>query len=559
MEDRARGFTELDLQVAGVRLSDCLHLMQADLVHANPTPENLAHPVSDVLMYDPLDEWTNIDDRIILAVGLTHGSADFEQLLHRASNSNAAAVIVKAHGASMDQLRSAAVGHGLAILVAADSANWTQLVALARGSVMGAAVDSVSGVRLGDLYAFANAAASMANGAASIVDPLGRVLGYSTLPGQPIDELRRLTTLSLEEVKAPAFDADFKAVYAAAGAVLVPGADDEMARLGLAVRAGGELLGSIWIIDPGQDKREAAIDALNRMASLAGLHMLHARSASDFGERRNGDLIRTLMDDTAHAPFAAAQLGLDASHGLAVAAFSIVRPETGTLDSVRDIHRLLHLVTTVCNVQFNAGHSALIDSVVYALLPCEGAEPRAMHRRVIQEIGAYAHTISSFPLIAAVGGIAAGVEGLPASRSEALQTLHYLLGRQSAVSKAHGAAAPAMGLFEDYKVPLGLVKVGEFMSQNGLVDGDEIDRIQARDTEQQTDYLKTLRAYLDTNGNYSAMSALLHVHNNTVRYRMGRLVKDFNLDLDDPQCRLWLWLRLTTMELGSGVTRPSNT
>ncbi|ALE06765.1 PucR family transcriptional regulator [Arthrobacter sp. ERGS1:01] len=545
------------LHAAVVRLSDCLQLMQADLVHANPTPENLAHPVSDVLMYDPLDAWTSQDDRIILAVGLTHGSVDFDQLLHRASNSNAAAVVVKAHGASMEALRSAAVRNSLAVLVAPDAADWTRLVALARASVVGAAADSISGVRLGDLYAFANAAASMTNGAASIVDPLGRVLGYSTLPGQPIDELRRLTTLSLQELTPPAFDADFKAVYAAAGAMMVPAEDGGLARLGLAVRAGGELLGSIWIIDPGEDRRDAALEALGRMAPLAGLHMLHARSASDFGERRNGDLIRTLMDDPAHAQFAAAQLGLDADHGLAVAAFSIARPETGSLDSVRDIHRLLHLVTTVCTVQFKVGHTALIGSVVYALLPSEGASPRAVHRRVIQEMGAYAHTISSFPLIAAVGGIAAGVDGLAASRAEALQTLHYLRGGLAASAGNRGAAAPAMGLFEDYRVPLGLLKVGAFMGENGLAGDDEIARIRARDAEQHTDYLDTLRAYLATNGNYSAMSALLHVHNNTVRYRIARLVKDFNLGLDDPQNRLWLWLRITTMDLAAEPARSA--
>ncbi|WP_427007958.1 hypothetical protein [Pseudarthrobacter sp. H2] len=375
MDSAEQHRAEPDQNAAAVRLSDCIQLIQADLVHANPTPENLGHPVSDVLMYDPMDEWTSIDGRIILAVGTTCGSPDFDQLLHRASNSNAAAVIVKAHGASLEQLRSAAVRNSLAVLVAPDNADWTRLVALARASVMGAAVDSVSGVRLGDLYAFANAAASITSGAASIVDPLGRVLGYSTLPGRPIDELRRVTTLSLQETKPPAFDTDFKIVYASAEAVLIPAVDDEMARLALAVRFGGELLGSIWIIDPGDDKREAALDALDRTAPLAGLHMLHARSASDFGERRNGDLIRTLMDDTIHASFAAAQLGLDPAHGLAVAAFSIVRPETGSLESVREIHRLLHLVTTVCNLQFNTSHSALIGSVVYALLPCEGTTP----------------------------------------------------------------------------------------------------------------------------------------------------------------------------------------
>ncbi|MCU1565980.1 MAG: PucR family transcriptional regulator [Pseudarthrobacter sp.] len=541
MDSSELGLTEGDLHGAVVRLSDCIQLMQADLVHANPTPENLDHAVSDILMYDPLDEWTSVDNRIILAVGLTCGSVDFDQLLHRASNSNAAAVIVKAHGTPMERLRSAAVRHSLAVLVAPDTVDWTRLVTLARASVMGAAADSVSGVRLGDLYAFANAAASLTNGAASIVDPLGRILGYSTLPGQPVDELRRVTTLSLQEVQPPAFDADFKTVYAAGGAVLIPGVDEEMTRLALAVRAGGELLGSIWIIDPGDDKREAALNALDRMAPLAGLHMLHARSASDFGERRNGDLIRTLMDDPEHASFAAAQLGLDAANGLAVAAFSIVRPETGSLESVREIQRLLHLVTTVCNIQFNTSHSALIDSVVYALLRCEGTSPRAAQRRVVQEIGAYAHTISSHPLIAAVGGIAPRVEDLPGSRSEALQTLQYLLRAQS----------PAAGLFEDYRVPLNLLKVGAFIAETGLSDVDDITRIQAHDAEQQTDYLDTLRAYLASNGNISAMAALLHVHNNTVRYRVSRLAKDFDLDLADPQKRLWLWLRLTTMDLAT--------
>lgn len=549
MKIEESGLTEGDLQGAVVRLSDCIQLMQADLVHANPTPENLGHPVSDVLMYDPLDEWMNVDDRIILAVGLTGGSADFDQLLHRASNSNAAAVIVKAHGTPLEQLRSAADRHSLAVLVAPDNVDWTRLVALARASVMGAAADSVSGVRLGDLYAFANAAASITNGAASIVDPLGRVLGYSTLPGQPVDELRRVTTLSLQEVKPPAFDSDFKTVYASAGAVLIPGIGDEMPRLALAVRAGGELLGSIWIIDPGNDKREAALNALDRMAPLAGLHMLHARSASDFGERRNGDLIRTLVDDPAHASFAAAQLGLDAARGLAVAAFSIVRPETGSLESVREIQRLLHLVTTVCKIHFNTSHSALIDSVVYALLPCEGNAPRPAHRRLVQEIGAYAHTISSHPLVAAVGGIAPRVEDLPGSRTEALQTLQYMVRLQAETPRSSGAQSPAAGLFEDYRVPLSLLKIGAFIAETGLSDVDDISRIQAHDALQQTEYLETLRAYLASNGSMSAMAEHLHVHNNTVRYRVARLVKDFNLDLDDPQKRLWLWLRLTTMDL----------
>lgn len=113
-----------------------------------------------------------------------------------------------------------------------------------------------------------------------------------------------------------------------------------------------------------------------------------------------------------------------------------------------------------------------------------------------------------------------------------------------------GGRVPATGLFEDYRIPLNLLKIGAFIDDNGLADLDDIATIQAHDAEQQTDYLDTLRVYLASNGNISTMAQRLHVHNNTVRYRLARLTKDFNLDQDDPQKRrLWLWLRLTTMDL----------
>lgn len=65
----------------------------------------------------------------------------------------------------------------------------------------------------------------------------------------------------------------------------------------------------------------------------------------------------------------------------------------------------------------------------------------------------------------------------------------------------------------------------------------------------QTMRSRAVRAYLATNGNYAAMADMLHVHNNTVRYRMSRVSKEFSLNLDDPQQRLWLWLRMATTDL----------
>jgi GAF domain-containing protein len=523
-----------------ILLADVLRLMQADLLHVNPTSSGLDRPVADVVMFDPLDSWAPTANRIILAAGVEAGTPQFDDLLSRAEDGDATAVIVKLHDSPIQETRSIAARHALPVLIADDRTDWTRLVAVARAAVLGGAADSVSGVRLGDLYAFANAVASLTNGATSIVDPVGRILGYSTLPGQTIDELRRTTTLALQESTPPALDADFKSLYASTSPILVRYQGGDLNRLATAVRAGGELLGSIWIIDPGEDRHTSTLAMLEKIAPLAGLHMLHARSASDFGQRRNGDLLRTIMQDPEHASFAAAQLGIEPDEELAVAAFALARPDPGSLSAVRELQRLLHLVTTMCNIQFTVGHTALLDSVVYALLPSGGADPRKTHRRTIEEIRSHSHAISPNAVIATVGGISRHVGDLSRSKSEALDSLMLLRDRQPAATPD----APTIGLFEDFRVQLAINKVGAFIAQSHLDDDDDIARIRAYDEKNHTDYLATLRAYLDANASFSIAATRLQVHNNTVRYRITRLIDDFGIDLTDPRVRLWYWIRV---------------
>ena len=528
-----------------VTVSAWTQLMGDDLLHVDPTSVDLSRPVSDVQLYDPLDEQAVMRNAILLVTGVACRSADFDRILVRAASGEAAAVIVKARGTLIEELHAASVDHGIPVIVVRDDADWTRLAALARTAVAGAAADSLSGVRLGDMFAFANAVATMTNGATSIVDPTGHVVGYSTIPGQPIDDLRRETTLTLQERTLPALDAEYKVVYSLSTAVFVESHNDEGARLAIAVRAGGELLGSIWVVDPGDEHRQNALEALNRLAPLAGLHMLHARSAADFTERRNADLMRTLMDDARHAPFAAAQLGLGSeyTHGFAVAAFTIAHPQPGSVDAIREQQRLRQLVTVTCNLQFHSAYNALIDSVVYAVLPCSGQSFRAAHRRLIQDIGGYTSTISAHPIVAAVGGVAEGLNELPRSRTEAVRTLNYLLHQLRAKLAPQ---PPVTGLHEDHSIELNLLEIGDYIAEHDLGKFDVIEAIRSYDADHQTDFLITLRAYLDANGNIAQAAKQLHVHGNTIRYRVARLAEDFQIDLEKSATRLWLWLRLAS-------------
>ncbi len=52
------------------------------------------------------------------------------------------------------------------------------------------------------------------------------------------------------------------------------------------------------------------------------------------------------------------------------------------------------------------------------------------------------------------------------------------------------------------------------------------------DTAQHTDYITTLLAYLKANRSVKSTAAYLHVHRNTVNYRIARIRELFGLDLD---------------------------
>ncbi|GAB3583352.1 hypothetical protein GCM10027406_27820 [Leifsonia lichenia] len=518
------------------RLSDTLRLV-TELVQLNPTRENTAHPVTGATLYDRLDSSDGWHNQIVLAVGVSPSGPELTALARRAQDAGAAGVAVKTRGTTIAEIAAAVSAFHIAVLIVRDDSDWGRLATLVRSSALGTSTDSVSGVRLGDIYALANAIASITGGATSIVDPVGRILGYSTLSGQPIDDLRRATTLALQELTPPAYDPDFGTVYAAQRAIRVADTVGGMGRLAIAVRAGDELLATIWTIDPGGDRHTDVLSALDRLAPLAGLHLLHARSGADFGEGRNGDLMRTVLDGGPHAAFAGAQLGIDPAPGLAVVVFDLVRPDRGSLDAVRELHRLLNLVIITCNLHFAVANCALVDSRVYALFPAAGADPRSALSRIAADICGSARAISAHPVLSAAGPSARTVGELPSSKIAAVRTLTLTAGLSP-------AERPVVALFEDYQARLGLQAVGDFLADSPSHDDSDLNRLREHDRTTGTEYVGTLLAYLRANGNVAASADALHIHNNTARYRIGRLSTEFGLRLDDPDERLWLWLRL---------------
>jgi sugar diacid utilization regulator len=77
-----------------------------------------------------------------------------------------------------------------------------------------------------------------------------------------------------------------------------------------------------------------------------------------------------------------------------------------------------------------------------------------------------------------------------------------------------------------------------------------VEALRRHDADRGTDYLGTLTAWLDHPGEPALAARSLHVHPNTLRYRMGRLASLAELDgvdLGDPHTRLALRLQLASL------------
>lgn len=90
--------------------------------------------------------------------------------------------------------------------------------------------------------------------------------------------------------------------------------------------------------------------------------------------------------------------------------------------------------------------------------------------------------------------------------------------------------------------------------------GTDVYAVWQYDTAHDTEYLETLSSYLRQNRSVKAAAQELHLHRNTVNYRVGRLRELFGLDLEDAPatCRMLVSCEILRMlpKTGRGQKRP---
>ncbi|MFJ3958492.1 PucR family transcriptional regulator [Arthrobacter sp. NPDC090010] len=501
----------------------------------------LASPV----IHDPLDTVPPSPGALLLGVGLRSGDPETREILRRAADGGYAAVVLKLSDAELataePDLAAAAEECGIALLGVEGELSWRHLDTLLESALgtVAKASNAPTALGAGDLFALANAIAAMVGGATTIENLQEEVLAYSTLAEQPIDEDRQRGILGRQVPYLPENAEQYAAVFRARGAVRIKGVGEgALDRIAIAVHAGQQPIGSIWVVDARGDLPDEAVSALERSADMAALHMLQARSSYDLAQQRRADALRRLLDGDGDARLVARTLDV-ALHGpFAVLAFDA---EVVPGSEAVMLSRLTDLVGTQCESQRRGTLCVMLGNTVYALLSGleagQEASIRPLARRVMDRVAASLH----LKLRAALGSVVESVTELSLSRHAADQVLLVRGGGiddYATAGEVHGR--------------LTLMEVSAlFAGKDGLL-SPVARAIAAHDVRHHTDYVRTIRSYLDSGSDSARAAEALSLHQNSLRYRLRRLEELFGVDLSHPDETLVLWLSLRVMELNRG-------
>lgn len=468
-----------------------------------PLSEGLDVEVSDVLLVGPGEPLPSDPGALLVCLDPSLALSD---------GLCAAAAVVKL--GELD--RAAWAQASVPVLVADDALSWQHLLQLLTTAT------SSSGAE--DLFALANAIAALVGGAVAIEDPRRRVLAYSSLPGQEIDEARRQGILGRQVPELSRNDQLYREMQRAPGVIRTPADGDVLPRLAVAVRSGTELLGSIWVVE-GAPLGPEADDALLDASRSAALHLLRARVGGDAQRRARGELLRGLLDGRSAPEIAGPRLGLDPTSSVALLGFSLAEaPDELTTEAVADLVQL-----QCAGIE---GRSAVVAQLgtVYALLP---ALPRPKLVGLGNAIVDRAKASLKVVLAGAVGATVDGLPQLARSRADVDAVLRL-------------ASPGAVAAVEDVLPQVVLLDLQTHLSGQPHLRLAAVEQMLAHDHEQGTPYAESVLAYLAANADIPCAAAAVSIHPNTFRYRMRRVKELFDIDLEDPDVRLVVWLQLRT-------------
>lgn len=522
------------MRATGVGLGQLLLALDATLVSLVDAPRGLDLPVASAALID------SDDVRLGLAPGADSADVFFllgvgdDEALRWIGRQSSAPVAIFAKEPS-DALVARAAKAGSAVVAVDPRARWERLYRLVNHVFEHHRTDPRydSGT---DLFGLAQSVADRIHGMVSIEDEQSHVLAYSA-SNDEADELRRLSILGRagppEHLEWISRWGIFDALRANDEVVHVKERPELGLRSRLAIgihqprteaRRAPAFVGTIWVQrgsrpladDAEEVLRGAAVLAariMSRLAARPSTHALRVQQLLGLAERERLD-----VGDIAH------ELGIVPDGNAALVG----------VDPADQHARLADIIALSASAFRSDAQVTSSGSRTYVLLP-HAAKPASVTSWVRGAIGSL-HTELGLRLRAVVAAPVAGLAGVAAARAEVDRVLDSAARHPDSIGQVSSLAEARTTVLLDEIVTL----VG---ADERLVD-PRVRELRTRDPA----LAETLRTYLDSFSDVGAAARRLHVHPNTVRYRVRRIEQLMSTSLADPDVRLVLSLSLRATE-----------
>lgn len=537
---------EIDEAGGGTTLATVCAELGADIIEVVEAPAGLDATIASVRIHDPtgLAPQLSQPGDLIMAIGVPVETEALRPLLAEAGAGGAAAVVIRGGPDSIPPgLRRTARAAGVALAVTKTELTWERLYDLIQATIvfnpdpgMTGGVDPAAG----ELFALADATAELAGGPVTIEDNHSRVIAFSR-GGQDVDPVRAATILHrgvprqlLDELRRVEF---IKRLHRSELPLTISLEGLEPRRV-IAIRGGGKVLGSIWVAGDPDRLSSGADDALQGAARIAALQLMRRDVTADVERRlRDGRLQALLRGERAGAGVLA-DLELAGRPGLVVVAIEVGRPAADDAVALRD--RLSGLLRVHLSANRRVAAVTVMLSRIYTVIGCEDAADRDVLHQTLLDGLRRAENVLHEPFRGGLGAWYPLLEGTTTAIEADLAEARRSADRALELGGEPGRIIP----FEKVHARALLADVVGFVADRQAEPSPELKQLIELDRTGGSEYVRTLRVFLDSLADVKATARELDVHENTVRYRLRRVSELTGLDLDDGEARFAFELQL---------------
>lgn len=397
------------------------------------------------------------------------------------------------------------------------------------------------------IFTIADRTAELLDGHILVEDEDFHVLAYSQLSDH-VDEARQQAILhrQLPAVYQQIFNSQGVQASLLGGTEVIqtePAPEHGLGpRLIVAIRRYGRLVGTIWFARDHPVFSERDIEGLRSAAQQMSRTLVEALRERRDERIRHDDALLDLLHgrnpaEAAHTLETSAFDLRQPAHVLTVAPLAARNPgsslESSGLRVLAEVTARAAQVAALTVVEGERLHLVHLGCTGPGAASCDASESLRLATRLLESF-----TRIDFPVAIGIGAHAEDHSELAASKASAGRVATALLREDCG-----GARSTRQAWAE--------LTIDTFLGGDSRDPGAIPERLREllqEATPRAREQVRTIRVTLDHWGDLGAASAALHVHQNTIRYRLQRFQDSCELDLKSPKTRLALWMLLVHAE-----------